>query len=114
MTDKHATPATNLMRETFNAGYCYGVEHDVSPEELDSAWVIYQNSGRFPVAATPAQDEHDTPDTPSLRESDKVEYLIWSGEHNAYWMPDASGYSCRIRDAGRYSLEDAKRRTSHC
>jgi len=48
------------------------------------------------------------------QESDKVEYLIWSGEHNAYWRPDGAGYSTRIRDAGRYTLEDAKKRTNHC
>lgn len=49
-----------------------------------------------------------------IRESDKVQYLIWSGEHECYWRPDASGYTKRICEAGRYSLEDAKKRTSHC
>lgn len=57
------------------------------------------------LTATPAQP---------TRESDKVECLIWSGEHNAYWRPDGAGYTTRIRDAGRYSLEDAKKRTNHC
>lgn len=38
--------------------------------------------------------------------------LIWSGEHNAYWGPDRSGYYDRS-GAGAYSFEDAYRYTAH-
>ena len=40
--------------------------------------------------------------------------VIWSGEHFAYWRPDASGYSAEIRGAGIYPRADAARRTGHC
>jgi hypothetical protein len=34
-------------------------------------------------------------------------YLIWSEEHGAWWSPDQNGYTRSIREAGRYSLEQA-------
>lgn len=40
--------------------------------------------------------------------------LIWSGEHNCYWRPDASGYTSRAKAAGIYTRADAERMTSHC
>jgi hypothetical protein len=39
---------------------------------------------------------------------------IWSGEHNAYWRPNSSGYTVRIGAVGVYSGEEAFQKTSHC
>lgn len=38
-------------------------------------------------------------------------YLIWSNEHNAWWRPDARGYTAFLKDAGRYTRDEALR---HC
>ncbi len=50
ITELAADPATTRgakaekeRREAFNAGYCYGVEFDASPAELDAAWALYQH-----------------------------------------------------------------------
>jgi hypothetical protein len=37
------------------------------------------------------------------------QFLIWSEEHRAWWRPMSRGYTDSIRDAGRYSEEQAKR-----
>ena len=34
-------------------------------------------------------------------------FLIWSEEHGAWWRPGRAGYTRSIREAGRYSLEEA-------
>ena len=34
-------------------------------------------------------------------------WLIWSIEHNAWWMPNECGYTSKRDKAGRYSLETA-------
>jgi hypothetical protein len=34
-------------------------------------------------------------------------FLVWSEEHGAWWRPGRMGYTRSIREAGRYSLEDA-------
>lgn len=39
---------------------------------------------------------------------------IWSGEHSAYWRPDASGYTVYPHVAGVYSRAEAESLTSHC
>ena len=36
-----------------------------------------------------------------------MKYLIWSNEHNSWWMPNSSGYTQRSEYAGRYTLEEA-------
>jgi hypothetical protein len=41
--------------------------------------------------------------------SEKVNYLIWSNENNAWWNADGRGYTVDIESAGRYSLQDALR-----
>lgn len=35
-------------------------------------------------------------------------WVVWSEEHGGWWMPDALGYTRYLRDAGRYSEEQAK------
>lgn len=35
-------------------------------------------------------------------------YLIWSNEHLAWWRTASKGYSSNIKDAGLYSLEEAR------
>jgi hypothetical protein len=40
--------------------------------------------------------------------------LIWSDEHKAWWRPDAAGYTTVRDNAGRYHIEDARKRTAHC
>jgi hypothetical protein len=42
-----------------------------------------------------------------LNQMTNAEWLIWSDEHGAWWMPNASGYTRKLSDAGRYSLEQA-------
>lgn len=44
-----AEAADGLERAAFNAGYCYGVENDASPEELDCAWELYCRDRREQV-----------------------------------------------------------------
>lgn len=34
--------------------------------------------------------------------------LIWSGEHCLFWRANASGYTAKVEDAGRYDLEEAR------
>jgi hypothetical protein len=34
-------------------------------------------------------------------------FLIWSEEHGAWWRPGRMGYTTSIREAGRYSLDEA-------
>jgi hypothetical protein len=36
-------------------------------------------------------------------------YLLWSGDRQAWWRPDAGGYTTDISEAGWYSEADAKR-----
>ena len=43
----------------------------------------------------------------------KGTFLIWSGEHNAYWRPDSSGYTTFRSKAGRYTFGEAWKATSH-
>ena len=43
----------------------------------------------------------------------KGTFLIWSGEHNAYWRPDSSGYTTFRSKAGRYTFGEAWKVTSH-
>jgi hypothetical protein len=37
------------------------------------------------------------------------EYFIWSNEHRAWWRAGARGYSQGLREAGRYTREQAMR-----
>jgi len=39
---------------------------------------------------------------------------IWTGEHNAWWRPEGSGYTTDIRQAGVYQAQDAFDRVKHC
>lgn len=36
-----------------------------------------------------------------------LKFLIWSMEHNAWWMPNERGYTPSREEAGRYSFEEA-------
>jgi hypothetical protein len=36
-------------------------------------------------------------------------WAIWSEEHQAWWRPDSCGYSQSIRNAGRYTEEEAQK-----
>lgn len=36
-----------------------------------------------------------------------VQYLVWSHEHGAWWRPKSNGYTIDMRQAGRYSREEA-------
>jgi hypothetical protein len=38
-----------------------------------------------------------------------MKYLIWSIEHEMWWMPISKGYTKQLDDAGRYAYEDAKK-----
>lgn len=38
---------------------------------------------------------------------DSEDYLIWSNEHRSWWGHARRGYSKGIKDAGRYSREQA-------
>jgi hypothetical protein len=40
--------------------------------------------------------------------------LIRSGEHSAWWRPDAAGYTDDRTQAGIYDFLDAYERTVHC
>lgn len=40
-------------------------------------------------------------------DTDPVVYLLWSGKHQAWWRPDARGYTPTERDAGRYTRAEA-------
>jgi len=40
-------------------------------------------------------------------EREKMKYVIWSYEHNAWWAPNHSGYTTELQQAGRYSAEEA-------
>lgn len=37
------------------------------------------------------------------------EYFVWSNEHRAWWRQGARGYSRGLREAGRYTREQAMR-----
>jgi len=38
----------------------------------------------------------------------KVRWLIWSIEHDGWWMPNHRGYTKLIMSAGRYSYPEAR------
>ena len=42
----------------------------------------------------------------------KLSAMIWSGEHKAWWRPDAAGYTDDIHAAGRWTMEEAESLTS--
>ena len=51
------------------------------------------------------------------RAGSQVVYLLWSGKRQAWWAPDARGYTDRQDLAGRYSEADAIRhvvRSAQC
>ena len=35
------------------------------------------------------------------------EFVIWSIEHDAWWRPGRVGYTCELRQAGRYTRDEA-------
>ena len=45
--------------------------------------------------------------------SETAAWLIWSGEHKAWWRPDARGYSEFVGDAGRYTRDEAQAWLDH-
>jgi len=38
---------------------------------------------------------------------DKIKWLIWSIEHNAWWGPNCCGYTRSQHEAGRYNYSEA-------
>lgn len=45
----------------------------------------------------------------------KGQYVrIYSGEHRAWWRPEAHGYTIVYSESGIYDFADAWRRSSHC
>ena len=34
-------------------------------------------------------------------------WLIWSEEHETWWMPKGNGYTHKVQEAGRYTFEQA-------
>jgi hypothetical protein len=40
---------------------------------------------------------------------DEVAYLLWSSRHDAWWRPDACGYTTVLKNAGRYTRDEAVR-----
>lgn len=40
--------------------------------------------------------------------------VIWSGEHRAYWRPNACGYTRDVLEAGMWPYAEAERMTKHC
>lgn len=36
-----------------------------------------------------------------------MQYLIWSEEHGAWWLPARTGYTRHLMNAGRYSEQEA-------
>lgn len=45
----------------------------------------------------------------SAEDADPVVYLLWSGRHQAWWRPDARGYTTDQANAGRYRRDEAVR-----
>lgn len=43
----------------------------------------------------------------NARDVDPVGYLLWSGKHQAWWRPDARGYTKDPWQAGRYTRAEA-------
>lgn len=39
----------------------------------------------------------------------RIDYVIWSFEHDAWWKPGRSGYTQDLYQAGLYTAEDAAR-----
>lgn len=40
---------------------------------------------------------------------DPVAYLLWSGRHQAWWAPNACGYTADVERAGRFTRDEAVR-----
>lgn len=53
-------------------------------------------------------------DGPFMAACAALPVLIWSGEHGAYWRPDATGYTTIPDAAGRWTLAEAYFATKHC
>ena len=41
-----------------------------------------------------------------MDEPQDADWLIWSVEHSAWWMPARNGYTIRYSEAGRYSFKE--------
>ena len=47
-------------------------------------------------------------------ETTEANTVIWSGEHRAYWRPEACGYTQNVAKAGIWPYAEAERMTRHC
>lgn len=50
---------------------------------------------------------------PVATRTEPAAWLIWSGEHKAWWRPDAKGYCVFVGSAGRYTRSDAQAWIDH-
>jgi hypothetical protein len=51
--------------------------------------------------------------TPPASAPEPAAWLIWSGEHRAWWRPDARGYCNVAGGAGRYTRQGAQAWLDH-
>jgi hypothetical protein len=49
-----------------------------------------------------------------MAEIGALPFLIWSGEHRAYWRPSGHGYTADTAAAGRWTFAEAYFATKHC
>lgn len=50
----------------------------------------------------------------ALNDINRRPFVIWSGEHCAYWRPNAQGYTTEQNEAAIYDLSTAIVATQHC
>jgi len=56
-------------------------------------------------AVASAKEDRSKPS--EVEELRGIKWLIWSNEHELWWSPDSKGYTPHIKEAGRYSLDEA-------
>lgn len=37
----------------------------------------------------------------------EIKYLVWSNEHQRWWRPNSMGYTPYLKEAGRYTEQEA-------
>lgn len=75
------------------------IEDSIAQGDMSAAQVFTQMKQM--VEAASARDR-------LAPQGEAVNWLVWSNEHNAWWRPNARGYTLETTEAGRYTFDEAR------